>query len=88
MGYYSPYPKVLVNIGLPLQLQIFLIANGLFLSCGNIGVTIGTGVGGLIIAGMGTQYIVLEGLLFLLLGLASIILGRYMLSARIEQVAS
>jgi predicted MFS family arabinose efflux permease len=63
-------------------------ANGLFLSCGNIGVTIGTGVGGLIISGMGTQYIVLGGLLFLLLGLASIVLSRYMFSDRTERVAS
>ncbi|MGE8018544.1 MFS transporter [Peribacillus frigoritolerans] len=62
-------------------------ANGLFLSCGNIGVTIGTGVGGLIISGMGTQFIVLGGLLFLLLGLASIVLSRYMFSDRTERVA-
>ncbi|KRF51585.1 arabinose ABC transporter permease [Bacillus sp. Soil745] len=60
-------------------------ANGLFLSCGNIGVTIGTGIGGLIISGMGTQYIVLGGLLFLLLGLASIVLSRYMFSDRTER---
>ncbi|PAW29124.1 arabinose ABC transporter permease [Peribacillus simplex] len=62
-------------------------ANGLFLSCGNIGVTIGTGIGGLIISGMGTQYIVLGGLLFLLLGLASIVLSRYMFSDRTERAA-
>ncbi|MED3788668.1 MFS transporter [Peribacillus frigoritolerans] len=62
-------------------------ANGLFLSCGNIGVTIGTGIGGLIISGMGTQYIVLGGLLFLLLGLVSIVLSRYMFSDRTERAA-
>ncbi|PRS31727.1 MFS transporter [Bacillus sp. RJGP41] len=62
-------------------------ANGLFLSCGNVGVTIGTGIGGLIISGMGTQYIVLGGLLFLLLGLASIVLSRYMFSDRTERAA-
>jgi DHA1 family inner membrane transport protein len=42
-------------------------ANGLFLSCSNLGITIGTAVGGLFISGMGTQYIVLGGLLFLTL---------------------
>jgi len=49
-------------------------ANGLFLSCGNLGITMGTAVGGFFISGMGTQYIVLGGLLFLIMGLLSILL--------------
>ncbi|MBT2728134.1 MULTISPECIES: MFS transporter [unclassified Bacillus (in: firmicutes)] len=53
-------------------------ANGLFLTCGNLGITIGTAVSGLIISGMGVQYVLLVGSLFLLLGLSSIILRTYM----------
>ena len=55
-------------------------ANGLFLSGGNLGITIGTAVGGMLISGMGTQYIVLGGLLFLMLSLASILLSNYIYS--------
>ncbi|MBA9028905.1 MULTISPECIES: MFS transporter [Bacillaceae] len=63
-------------------------ANGLFLSCGNLGITIGTAVGGLFISGMGTQYIVLGGLLFLLMSLVSILLRNYMYSPTTKQLAS
>ncbi len=42
-------------------------ANGLFLSSANIGTTIGTAVGGLFISAMGTQYVILAGLLSTLL---------------------
>ena len=63
-------------------------ANGLFLSCGNLGITFGTAVGGLFISGMGIQYIVLGGLLFLLLSLASIVMSRYMYSPTSKQLAS
>ncbi|WDQ30731.1 MFS transporter [Paenibacillus marchantiae] len=49
-------------------------SNGLFLSCGNLGITLGTAVGGLFISGIGTQYIVLGGVLFLVLSLLSILL--------------
>lgn len=52
-------------------------SNGLFLAAGNLGVTIGTSVGGLIISGLGTQYIVLGGLLFLLLSLVSIFMRKH-----------
>lgn len=52
-------------------------ANGLFLSCGNLGITLGTAVGGLFISGMGIQYIVLGGLLFLILSSVSILLRNY-----------
>lgn len=60
-------------------------ANGLFLSCGNLGITIGTAVGGLLISGMGTQYILLGGLLFLILSLASILLSNYKYSPAKQQ---
>lgn len=49
-------------------------SNGLFLSCGNLGITLGTAVGGLFISGIGTQYIVLGGVLFMVLSLLSILL--------------
>lgn len=53
-------------------------ANGLFLASGNLGITIGTAVAGAFISGMGTQYVVLEGVLFLILSLGFILLRRYM----------
>ncbi|AZV43356.1 arabinose ABC transporter permease [Peribacillus asahii] len=49
-------------------------ANGLFLSSVNLGTTIGTAVGGLFISQLGTQYVVLVGLLSLVLSLVFIIL--------------
>jgi MFS transporter, DHA1 family, inner membrane transport protein len=55
-------------------------ANGLFLSFSNLGITIGTGVGGLFISGMGIEYVVFGGLLFLILSLVSILLRSYMYS--------
>ena len=54
--------------------------NGLFLACGNLGITIGTTVDGLFITGMGTQYIVFGGLLFLIVSLVFILLRTYMYS--------
>lgn len=54
-------------------------ANGLFLSGGNLGITIGTGIGGLFISGLGEQYIVIGGILFLILSLGSILLTNYMI---------
>ncbi|PAF22331.1 MFS transporter [Terribacillus saccharophilus] len=42
-------------------------ANGLFLAFGNLGTTIGTSVGGLFIASMGTRYVVISAWIFLLL---------------------
>jgi predicted MFS family arabinose efflux permease len=53
-------------------------ANGLFISACNVGTTIGTAAGGLFISEMGTQYVVLVGLLSLLLGLPCIMLRNYM----------
>ncbi|WP_340372142.1 MFS transporter [Peribacillus sp. FSL E2-0218] len=49
-------------------------SNGLFLASGNLGVTTGTSVGGLVISGMGIQNIVLGGFLFLILSLVFILL--------------
>jgi len=52
-------------------------ANGLFLTAANLGTTIGTSVCGLLISGIGTQYIVLGGLLFLILSVVSILIRNY-----------
>jgi len=49
-------------------------ANGLFLTAANLGTTIGATVCGLFISGIGTKYIVLGGLLFLILSYVSILL--------------
>jgi predicted MFS family arabinose efflux permease len=53
-------------------------ANGLFLTSANLGTTIGTAVCGLFISGIGTQFVVLGGLLFLALSIVSILLRVYM----------
>ncbi|MBD7969334.1 MFS transporter [Paenibacillus sp. Sa2BVA9] len=53
-------------------------ANGLFLSACNIGTTIGAAVGGLFISAMGTQYVVLVGLLSIILTAVFILLRNYM----------
>jgi predicted MFS family arabinose efflux permease len=57
-------------------------SNGLFLASGNLGVTTGTSIGGLVISGMGTQYVVLGGFLFLILSLVFILLRKYMYSSK------
>jgi predicted MFS family arabinose efflux permease len=49
-------------------------ANGIFLTSANLGTTIGATVCGLFISGIGTQYVVFGGLLFLILSSASIFL--------------
>lgn len=49
-------------------------ANGLFLSSANIGTSIGTAVGGLFITAIGTQYVVLGGVLSLILCAVCILL--------------
>lgn len=49
-------------------------ANGLFLTAVNLGTTIGAAVCGLFISEMGTQYVVLGGLLFSILSVVSILL--------------
>ena len=53
-------------------------ANGLFLTSANLGTTIGASVCGLFISGIGTQYVVLGGLLFLILSIVSVLLRVYM----------
>lgn len=55
-------------------------ANGLFLTSCNLGTTFGAAVGGLFIAEMGTQYVVLVGFLSLILSLVFILLRNYMYS--------
>jgi predicted MFS family arabinose efflux permease len=55
-------------------------ANGLFLTAANLGTTIGTSVCGLFIAGIGTQYVVGGGLLFLVLSIVSVLIRGYMFS--------
>ncbi|MEM1505775.1 MFS transporter [Domibacillus sp. 8LH] len=63
-------------------------ANGLFLSCGNLGITMGTAVGGLFISGMGVQYVVLGGIVFLILSLVSILLRSYLYNPAKKQLTS
>lgn len=62
-------------------------ANGLFLTCSNLGITIGTTVGGFIISGLGVQHVLLGGVLFLILSLVSILLRNNMYSIIPENVA-
>jgi len=47
-------------------------ANGLFLTAANLGTTLGTAVGGMFIADLGTAYVVLAGLLFIALARVTI----------------
>ncbi|MBA2939455.1 MFS transporter [Paenibacillus sp. CGMCC 1.16610] len=49
-------------------------SNGLFVAFGNLGVTIGTMVGGAFINGLGIQSVMWSGIVFLLLGFLSILL--------------
>ncbi|MCM3675247.1 MFS transporter [Peribacillus simplex] len=53
-------------------------ANGLFISSVNLGTTIGTAVGGLFISEMGTQYVILVGVISLILSVVFILLRNYM----------
>ncbi|PMC39291.1 MFS transporter [Bacillus sp. UMB0899] len=55
-------------------------ANGLFISACNVGTTVGAAVGGLFISKMGTQYVVLVGILSLILSLIAISLRNYVFS--------
>jgi MFS transporter, DHA1 family, inner membrane transport protein len=63
-------------------------ANGLFLTSANLGTTIGAAVGGLFISEIGTQYVVLVGVLSLILGSGSIFLRNYMYSPKTKSLAS
>lgn len=53
-------------------------ANGLFLTSANLGTTFGTSVCGLLISSIGTQYIVLGGMLFLILSFVTVLARNYM----------
>ncbi|MEN3156406.1 MFS transporter [Priestia aryabhattai] len=57
-------------------------ANGLFLAFGSLGITIGSAVGGLFISGMGIQYVLLAGALFLVLSLVFILMRKYMFNSK------
>lgn len=55
-------------------------ANGLFISACNVGTTVGAAAGGLFISQMGTQYVLLVGILSLILGLLAILLRNYVMN--------
>ncbi|MEH6953839.1 MFS transporter [Neobacillus drentensis] len=57
-------------------------ANGLFLAFGSLGITIGSAVGGLFISGMGIQYVLLVGALFLILSIVFILMRNTMYSSK------
>jgi MFS transporter, DHA1 family, inner membrane transport protein len=57
-------------------------ANGLFISACNVGTTVGAAAGGVFISQMGTQYVILVGILSLLLSLVTILLRNYMYSPK------
>ncbi|WP_145018257.1 MFS transporter [Paenibacillus sp. Y412MC10] len=52
-------------------------ANGLFISSCNVGTTLGSAAGGLLISEMGTKYVVLTGILSLILSLVILILRNF-----------
>ncbi|MBE5101609.1 MFS transporter [Priestia aryabhattai] len=56
-------------------------ANGLFVSCCNWGISIGTAVGGLFLSGLGIKYVVWTGVLFLILSFVSISLRNSLYSS-------
>ncbi|KRE99376.1 arabinose ABC transporter permease [Paenibacillus sp. Soil766] len=57
-------------------------ANGIFIASCNVGTTLGSAVGGLFISGMGTQYVILVGILSLLLGLVTILLRNLKITSK------
>jgi MFS transporter, DHA1 family, inner membrane transport protein len=59
-------------------------ANGLFLTSANLGTTFGTSVCGLFISGIGTKYIALGGMIFLILSFITILLRNYMNNSKEE----
>jgi predicted MFS family arabinose efflux permease len=52
-------------------------ANGLFLTSCNLGTTLGAAVGGIFLSEMGTQYVVLVGILSLIVSVVTILLRNY-----------
>lgn len=61
-------------------------ANGLFLSSVNLGTTMGTAIGGVVILGWGIRFVVLVGLLSLVLSLVFILLRKSM-NTPIQQIS-
>ena len=61
-------------------------ANGLFISACNLGTTIGAAAGGLFIAQLGIQYVVLVGFISLIFGTISILLRNYKYRSRTNQI--
>lgn len=59
-------------------------ANGLFLTSANLGTTIGTSVCGFFISGIGIQYVVFGGLLFIGLSIISILMRSYMYKSEVK----
>ena len=57
-------------------------ANGLFISFGNLGTTVGTFAGGMILADIGTHYTIFGGIFFLMLTLISVFLRSIVYSKR------
>lgn len=57
-------------------------ANGLFVTFANLGTTIGSAVGGLFISTLGTQYVLIVGLISLVLALPFLLLRNYLLRIR------
>jgi MFS transporter, DHA1 family, inner membrane transport protein len=62
-------------------------ANGLFLTAANLGTTFGAAAGGLFIAEMGVQYVVLVGILSLIVGLVTILIRNYQLIPLQQQLS-
>ncbi len=44
-------------------------ANGIFLSMGNVGVTLGTTIAGVVVAGMGVQYVMIAAIVVMIVDL-------------------
>lgn len=62
-------------------------ANGLFTSACNVGTTVGSAVGGLFITQMGTQYVVLVGILSLVIGIAAVLFRNYSYRSKKQAIA-
>ena len=62
-------------------------ANGLFISFGNLGTTIGTFAGGVILANIGTHYIIFGGIFFLVLTWISILMRNVIYMTKIKSGA-
>ena len=52
-------------------------ANGIFLSMGNVGVTLGTTIAGAVVAGMGVQYVMIAAVLVMIIDLILLSIRTY-----------